>query len=1652
MKHARAKGILFKIGRWVIGIALVLIFLLIGFIVALRFPAVQNLLTQKAISFLKNKIATEVRLESIYVSFPKTIVLQGFYMEDQSGDTLLYAGELNVDTDLWALLHNKIELNTIELINSKARIARSAKDNTFNFNYIIEAFAGDTTAQPIETDTRSAWQFSIEDVELLNTTFKYQDEYTGNDVFAHVGELNLSMARFDIEKSLYTIESIVLSETQASVIQRRPENQRLIKQEDTTSTNSLPNIGFSKINLGAVEFTYENTETKQFFHAAFGEFESEADHIDLSKRKIEIDHFDLKNSIISYRQDKKTNQQESVKQSKAVPFTGINIPWDVKVDEINLSANTLKYDDFNFVETKQSFNENHLLITSLQFSADDIEVKGSSLKGNIQKLSFQEKSGFAIQSFIAEVELTDQHIEIHELNFRSGNSKINLNGRADFPSLAQYQQATLNFKIEPSSIVLNDILFFSPSLLDSIPLKLPGSTNFLIETQLSGTMENLTINHFDLKTLNSTTVALQGSIKGLPEINRAVMKIELKRIRTTASDIKSILADSLLPESIQVPDWIELTGRYNGTLKSSNIKAILTSNLGNLEAEGKVVFDSVAQYDVVMKADQLDIGKLLKQSEMGILNMKGSVKGIGLTMDTLNTSFDVAVESFEYNQYTYKDFKLDGKLNNYLFSGSASLHDENLDFTFKGDLDYQQEIPLYKFTFALKNANFQKLNLSERPLKARGTLDINLATSDFKVINGNLAIRKVAIYNGESLYMVDSLLFASIDQEGESKMTISSDIISGEFNGTFNLFSIAGVMRQHLNQYFSLQDETLTSYTTPQQFKFDLTLKNTDLITEILIPDLDPFIPGKIKGEFNSVENKLKIEIDIAQIKYTTTVIDSLSVLVDSDAESLRYKFRLKNVKLDTLTIDATQFSGTVQHDSIFTSFQILNSKEEKKYVLGGVIRSQEGNFRLHFLQDQVMLNYSEWKVPADNYLEFSKQGLVAHNLSFASGEEKISLITTVKDSTVSLEFNELQLQSLTRIVRGVMPASGRLNGNLKFTTAARGMFNSKLRIDDLEVLEKPFGDLTMSLGHAGNRYTIDMQIKNDGSNVNTTGYYVSDDKISEFNLEVDLSPLNLQLIEPLSFGQLKNVKGTATGSLKVSGNFQQPSIRGKVTFNDASFGATYLNSTYHLTNETISFEEWGIVLNDFTILDQKRSEAVIDGSILTKAYKEFRFNLSITTRNFLILNTTEGQNSMFYGKVKINTKTRITGNANHPRVDMNVSFSDDTEFTYIVPQEQKSVMEQKGIVQFVDKDAYLDPFLANITLTDTVTSSFAGINLSANLELSDAVVLNIVIDPLTGDKLSVSGNSTLTFDMNASGNMDLSGRYEISSGTYQLSLYNLAKRKFEIEKGGTITWSGNPLNAEMNIRASYKVETTPLDLVANEINSTDQSQYSVYSQRLPFLVYLNIHGQLLAPQISFQLDMPVDKRGAFGGAIYAKINDINTRESDVNKQVFALLILRRFVSDNPLDSQGGSDISNTTRTSASRLLSDQLNRLSEKVKGVQLSFDIKSYEDYSTGTAQGDTQVQLGVSKSLFHDRLVVKVSGNVDVEGENSQQESVADYIGDIALEYKLTSDGRFRITGFRTSNYDMIDGELIETGAGLIYIKDYNTLRELFKANAK
>jgi len=1637
---------LLKVTGW---IGATFFFILISIILLIRVPIIQNKLTQRAVRFLETKIGTEVRLKRIFISFPKKIVVEGLYAEDQLNDTLLSINSLSIDTDLWALTRNRIQLNTIKLENSTVRAIRSTKDSTFNFDYIIQAFAPDSVSSDT---TQSAWKILIGNVEIGKTSVIYDDELLGYDVKAYIGMMKIATDGFDPLSKNYTVSTIDWANSRVDFIQNNIRNNNLI-EADIESTTPFT-IGFENINLKDIALHYANDLHDRKVNLTLGELAINANEISLQNRLIDLDEIKLIGSSISYSQQGETDVDAKQKPDAVTEPFSLSRVWNIKLAKLALTDNSLQYDDFGKPAKVNGFDENHIWLRGLELEAENILITDKLIQASISTLSVNDKNKFLVQSLSGELKLTNTSLDISNFNLKTQNSDVSLFANASFTSILElqenYQRAKFELNMDKSVVSLKDVLYFSSTLLDSLPIHLPAYTKLSIDTKMTGTVGDLSISKLNLQTLNNTSITLHGSIKGLPTVDQTSLNVILDRLYTSAIDIKTILPDTLIPTSIQLPAWVQLTGDFKGTINELYSNAFLTSNFGKLEASGRMAFTDLPSYDVKISSSSLDLGKILKQKDLGKLDVKASVVGSGIIMDSLDASINLHVARLEYNDYEYHDFKMNGTLKNYLFSGTAELNDKNLEFEFNGDMDYQKDIPHYTFKLDLKNADFQKLHLSERPLKARAALDIDLATSDFKIMNGTLKIRDVAIYNGEALYKVDSLLFASIDQQGESEVSIRSDILTGDFKGTLSLFSLPGVFKQHINRYFSLQDNLVKNITEPQRFNFDLTIRNTDLLTEIIFPGLQSFVPGKIQGAFDSEENKLDLAIEVTKLKYATTSVDSFTVNVNSNDEALVYTIRFKEFAVDTLRIAALDLRGRIAHDSIQTKLLIFDSFEKAKYVLGGVIHSASTNFRYHFLPDQVMLNYKKWNVPADNYLQVAQGGTVTHNFSLTKEAEKISVVTNEQDSSISFQFLQWQLSNLTKLVEGVIPASGELNGEFTFTTSRSGEFNSTLEIKQLELFEKKWGDATLSLNHTSNRYTINMRVQGEKTKLMGKGFFIPG-SVSTFYIDVALFPFDLALIEPLSLNQLKNVKGSVEGTVNLSGNTTTPSIRGSLTFKDASFVSTYLNNSFSLKNENISFGQKGIVLNNFRVTDQKNNEAIINGFILTELYKDFDFDLKVTSRNFQLLNTTIEDNGLYFGNMLVNTNASITGNINQPKIDMAVSFGEGSKLTYVVPTSEKAALEQKGIVRFVSKNKKIDPFLSNLNLEDTVQSLFRGMDVTATLELNDKSVLNIVIDPATRDQLSLRGNSTLVFNSDASGNTNLSGRYEITSGTYNFSFYKILKREFDIEKGSSITWTGDPLNADMDIRASYRIETSPLDLVYNQINTSNQAEMNSYNQRLPFLVYLNIEGKLLVPQLSFALDMPDDKRNVMGGAIYAKLQDINTRESDLNKQVFALLILRRFISDDPFESQNAS-VSNTARVSVSRLFSEQLDRLSKNIKGVQLSFDLKSYENNNGSEVRGETKAQLGVSKNLFNDRLLVKLSGNVDIEGQNTNQNSLTDYIGDLALEYKLTPDGRFRVTGFRTSNYDMIDGELTETGVGLIYIKDYNTLQELFRSNDK
>jgi len=520
-----------------------------------------------------------------------------------------------------------------------------------------------------------------------------------------------------------------------------------------------------------------------------------------------------------------------------------------------------------------------------------------------------------------------------------------------------------------------------------------------------------------------------------------------------------------------------------------------------------------------------------------------------------------------------------------------------------------------------------------------------------------------------------------------------------------------------------------------------------------------------------------------------------------------------------------------------------------------------------------------------------------------------------------------------------------------------------------------------------------------------------------------------------------------------LNGTLKSPNIDGKIHFNNTAFNAAKVNNVFKVDKEAVAIiNNEGIIFNTFTIRDTSNNAIVIDGALNTTNFFDYEFNLKITAKNFQAINSTKKDNNLFYGKMIFSTNMTVKGTPTHPVVDGDLTINDKTDFTVVLPQNEPGVEKREGVVRFVDRSATAEDSLFMKPYDSLKIAPLQGYDVSLNINVNKDAIFNMIVDAGNGDFLRLKGTGQMTCGIDASGKITLVGSYEIEQGTYNLS-FNFLKRKFDIEKGSRIVWTGEPTTAQINVTGIYVANTAPIDLVQGQIEESKGNE-NIYKQKLPFEVHLLLQGELLKPQITFDVILPKDKNYNVSDAVIStvqtKLTQMRNEPSEMNKQVFALLLLNRFVGEDPFSSSGGSMNAGTfAMQSVSRLLSEQLNQLaSNLVQGVDINFDLATTQDYTTGSEQNRTDLNVGISKRLLSDRLTVSVGSDFELQGPMQSNQSQNNLAGNISINYKLSKDGKYMLRAYRKNDYTgEIEGYVIETGIGFIISVDYNRFSQIF-----
>ncbi|HET9054641.1 MAG TPA: hypothetical protein VFM90_10730, partial [Cyclobacteriaceae bacterium] len=522
-----------KVLGWITVSVLALFILLV---ILIRLPSVQHKITQRAVIFLKEKIGTEVQLSRAFIAFPKQIVLEGLYVEDQSADTLAYIGKLVVNANLWALTKNSVEVSSVSIEHFTSNIKRTAADSAFNFTYILRAFVGDTTQTPADTTSRP-WTFKIEDIALQKISLMYDDRLTGNSADVTLGKLTLPVRAFDPAKAIYKAGKIKIENVRA-VIEQSKATPATPQAGDSVS--GLPVIEVEEIDLRKIALTYSHLVKQQYLNADLKQVYIDMNSMDLQKNFLDIDNIELKHSFITYNFYQPEAARVQQPQKNPEPFTGLNIPWTIAVDDINLEDNSIQYFNSALPVQKGTVDFHHLWLFGLQCQVNDVHVAGNTVRAEIESFSFQEKSNFSLHMLEADFKLDEKNLHIGKLRVESGHSKIELAGNATFNSLTDYHTARVDIEIPRSTVAAKDVLFFAPHLLANVPVKLPRETTITFASKISGTFNNLTLNNLTAQTLSNTSLAVQGNIKNISDPDNLTVRVSLDKFYTTSTDVRAV--------------------------------------------------------------------------------------------------------------------------------------------------------------------------------------------------------------------------------------------------------------------------------------------------------------------------------------------------------------------------------------------------------------------------------------------------------------------------------------------------------------------------------------------------------------------------------------------------------------------------------------------------------------------------------------------------------------------------------------------------------------------------------------------------------------------------------------------------------------------------------------------------------------------------------------------------------------------------------------------------------------------------------------------------------------------------------------------------------------------------------------------------------
>jgi len=1337
-------------------------------------------------------------------------------------------------------------------------------------------------------------------------------------------------------------------------------------------------------------------------------------------------------------------------------------PINFSVEQIDISNARFSFINHRGTRGKSIIDFKNLNLSGIYGTVEDLRIDNDTTSFSVYSLGFRESCGFSVQRMSTSVSLAKKYIMISSAFLTSDSSILNISRfsmRTD--SSGSFSNFASDVKLD---VVLDKSLVSTSDLQYFIPFAEGIYESVWLSGKAFGTISELRGRNINLDYRNNTSLDCDFDFSGLPNIENTFIYIGVNSLKTNATDIEKFKIKGksayIIPPATYKLGNISFNGSFTGFTTDFVTYGEIRTSQGNIRTDISLRPDKFKKYKIkgLLTGRDLNLGELTGRTDLlGNLNFNTIVDGYAYSLKKFSADLTGKIDSIEVKKYKYRDIALNGIFTEKTWDGSINISDNNIKMDLLGTFDFSNKLPEFDFTLNLARANLHNLNFSKSDTSASASM---LLTANFRGNNIDNIDGEIKLLNsnfvkyGNNLELYDFSIKTYKDNSLPA-LSLHADFVDAEIKGYYNFAGLENLVKSTFSALMpsGFQAALQRNDIKKNNFSFEVNFKNTDNInnffrTGIVLSDKS-YIRGavsqdsiiRIEGKAGSLNIKnnsfkdLTLEANVSG--------SELSVDINSSSLALLKQSELKDFSVNLRT-KPDNFIFSIDWDN---KDKILN---RGNLVARGTVVKNPGKNRSSLLtviidSTDIYARNNLWKISKSTItVDSSAIGIKEFFIRNKDHYYMVNgAVSENSSDTLTLAFMGIDISPLNYLGNKnnnndpdklSYDFKGRLNGRILLTNVYKDLLlETNISVIDFSLLGNEFGTMSVTSQLDIAKKVINIKAINNLGGVrmiDIDGFY--DPSTKKANLSAQANKLTIGFLNPLLRAFASGITGTASGKVNLSVAQNNIVLTGAVMAENAIMKINYLQTKYRMT-DSIRFDKKGIKFNNIKVSDEKGNLVTVTGRVDHRNFKDFAADLTINANESLVLNTRPKDNDLFYGTAYASGVTTIKSGNNMLSFDISARTGKNTKF--YMPLNTGLSVSEYSFVSFVKpkilKDDQTDPDNNRIKIPPTQT----GFDLNFDLEVRPEAEAQLIFDSKVGDVMKGHGAGNLNITYNPKGEFKITGDYIVEDGDYLFTLGNILNKSFSVENGGKIMFNGDINNAEIEMKAIYKLKASLFPILQDDN----------YKDRVPVECQLNLSGNLWNPVVGFNIYLPTADEKT---RTYIR-NAISTDE-ELSRQFLYLLVMNSFYADPSFGVASNSTTPSGTSAMAVTTFEMLSNQLSNWLSQISNDFDIGVV--YRPGSGNKDfnpQEVQVALSTQILNDKVLI--NGNFDVPLTESSADNPNQITGDFDAEVKITNKLNFKVFN-RYNNPYTGKGVDYTQGIGIFFKQDFDRFPDLFKKKEK